>query len=86
MFDSSNGDDPAADSLPYGVMLIQGLRGSGNKKTYQVGKDITGLYFEIQTSFVCGKAFGLKTDILLTHLKFTPGDTKGKNKYETEYS
>lgn len=80
MFDSSDGNDPVADSLPYGMMLIQGLCGSGNKKTHQVGKDITGLYFEIQTSFACGKAFGLKTDILLTHLKFTPRDMKGKVK------
>lgn len=33
VFDSSNGDDPAGDSLPSGVMLIQGLCGLGNKKT-----------------------------------------------------
>lgn len=41
---------------------------------------ITGLCFEMQTSFACGKAFGLKTDILLTHSKFTPRDAKGKIK------
>lgn len=60
MFNSNNGDHPAADSLPYGVMLIQGLCGSGNEKTYQVGKDITGLYFEIQTSFAVWKGVWAK--------------------------
>lgn len=54
----NNGDHPAADSLPCGVMLIQGLCVSGNKKTYQVGKDISGLYFE--TSFAVWKGIWTK--------------------------
>lgn len=80
MFDSSNGDDPAADSLPYGVMLTQGLCGLGNKKTYQVGKDITGLYFQTQTSFACGKGIWAKKRYSANTFKIDTERHEGENK------